>query len=151
MPSALQFKITGAKELEAALKDIGPKVATRLGDKAVRAGSRIIVKEAKRLCPKRTGALRRSIGAVRGRTNKQDERSMLVGFKKPGRRYAHLVEFGTVHSAAKPFLRPALDARAADALREMQEVLADGILRHEWKQALQFMSQTGDEIGFGEE
>ena len=151
MPSALQFKITGAKELEAALKDIGPKIATRIGDKALREGAKVVVKEAKRLCPRRTGALRKSIGAVRGRGNKPDQRSMLIGFKKPGRYYAHLVEFGTVHSAQKPFLRPALDARAEDALKKMQEVLADGILRQEWKQALQFMSQTGDEIGFGEE
>jgi HK97 gp10 family phage protein len=136
MVGKVTFEIEGAKEIEALLRDMGPKVATRIGDKALKAAARPIVKEAKRLVPVKTGRLRRSITARKGKSDGPAERSVVIGFKPPGRRYAHLVEFGTSHSAAKPFFRPALDARARDALAAMTEALADGILRQEWRKAL---------------
>jgi len=136
------FKIEGAKEMEALLKDLGPKVATRLGDKALRAAAKPIIQEAKRLVPVRTGQLKRSIVGVGGK-NKQTEREVLIGFKPPASRRAHFTEFGTRHSAAHPFMRPALDARAQDALNAMVDTLAEGIEREEWKRAV---SETGNLI-----
>lgn len=135
MVGKVTFEIQGAKEMEALLKDLGPKVATRLGDKALRAAARPIIKEAKRLVPVRTGQLKRSIVAAKG-NNKQTEREVLIGFKPPVSRRAHFTEFGTSHSAAHPFIRPAMDARAQDALNAMVDALATGIEREEWKRAV---------------
>lgn len=148
MVSKMTYTLTGAKELEKTLLEMGPAVATKIADKALRAAAKIIIKEAKILAPRRTGALRKSIAAKVGQL-KPAERTVTIGFKKPGRSYAHMVEFGTSHSAAKPFLRPALDAKASEALREMTEVLADGILRQEWRRALQTLSE-GKELDFGD-
>lgn len=152
MVGRVDFKIRGAKELEAALKELGPKLATRGGDKAVRAGAKPIVKQAKMLVPRRTGELRRSITAVkqksRGGTFAATQ-TVLIGFKPPASRRAHLTEFGTARSPAKPFMRPALDSTHEEAIDAMRDELASFILRQEWKKALGVMAATGEEIDFG--
>jgi hypothetical protein len=73
----------------------------------------------------------------------------VIGFKKPGKRYAHLVEFGTRFAAAKPFLRPALDAEHDNAIKAMVEELSDFILRAEWRKALSLIN-TGVTLDFGD-
>lgn len=135
MVGKVTFGIKGAKELEQILKDLGPRIASRLGDKALRAAARPIVKEAKRLVPKRTGELRRSITAVRGKGGGQNERVVQIGFKRPASRRAHLIEYGTSRSKPQPFMRPALDSQASNALRAMQDELAGGVAREEFKRA----------------
>lgn len=128
MSGTIEFSIEGAAEMERLLRALGPAVASRVGDKALRAAARPIVAEAKRLVPVRTGRLKRSIAVASERRRKGDnERVVLIGVKPPASRIAHLVEFGTAHSAARPFLRPALDGKAGEALDEMGRVLAEGI------------------------
>jgi HK97 gp10 family phage protein len=101
-------------------------------DALFRAGT-VIAEEAKRLVPVRTGNLRDSIivsfdpgnfarvdgtaigmsvyvGPAQGKSAPHD------GF------YGHMVEFGTVHSAAHPFMRPALASKGREA---------EGIIRSE--------------------
>jgi HK97 gp10 family phage protein len=151
MVGKVSFELKGAKEMEALLKDLGPRVATRLGDKALRAAARPIVKEAKRLVPKKTGALRKAITAVassRGRA--ANERLVLIGFKPPVSRRAHFIEYGTSRQPAQPFIRPALDTMADDALKAMAESLASSILRQEWKGALKLIAD-GEDLFAGEE
>jgi HK97 gp10 family phage protein len=130
------FTIEGAVEMERLLKELGPAVASRVGDLALKAGAAPIVEEAKRLVPVRSGKLRDSITAeVERKRNGDSERLVLIGFKRPTSAIAHLVEFGTVHSAARPFMRPALDAKAEEALNEMGRVLGEGIEREALKLA----------------
>lgn len=137
MPGKVTFELKGGKEMEALLKDLGPKIASRLGDKALRAAAKPIVREAKRLVPVRTGELRKSIVAVASKRGRQaDERLVEIGFKPPASRRAHFIEYGTSRAAAHPFIRPAMDARASEALNEMVTALAIGIEREEWKQAI---------------
>jgi HK97 gp10 family phage protein len=140
MVGKVEFTIRGAKEMEAALKELGPQVANRLGDRALRAAARPIVREAKRLVPKDSRALMRSITVVKGRAQ-NNVREIKIGFKKPRSRIAHLVEFGFVHKggdsvAARPFVRPAMDSQAAAALTAMAEDLAKGIAQQEYKRAV---------------
>lgn len=134
MVGIVSFKLRGAKELEQMLKALGPRVAIGMGGRAVRAGARPIIKDAKARVPKRTGELRRSIAAQKQRGSAMP--TVLIGFRPPVSRRAHLVEFGTSHSAAKPFMRPALDSQHQNALREMLEILARGILREEFRRAV---------------
>jgi HK97 gp10 family phage protein len=130
------FSIRGAKEMERLLKELGPNLAAKVGDQALRAGAKPIIEEAKRLVPVKSGALRDSITvATERKRNADNQRMVLIGFKKPHSRRAHLTEFGTVHSVAKPFMRPALDGKAGEALNEMGRVLAKGIEREAKKLA----------------
>ncbi|HKX36646.1 MAG TPA: HK97-gp10 family putative phage morphogenesis protein [Rhizorhapis sp.] len=122
-------KISGGPELEAALTELGGKIAGRLGTNAVRAGARVIAAAARQKVPVRTGRLKKSIRIFDDRElslAKGSERAAYAGTREP---YAHLVEFGTAHSAAKPFLRPALDESAQDALDKLTDNLAGGIER----------------------
>lgn len=135
MAGRIDFKLEGAKEMERLLRELGPRVAGRVGQRAVRAGAAPIVAEAKRLVPVRTGALRDAITSAPGRRRGQDERVMLIGIAPPTSRRAHLTEFGTIHSAAHPFLRPALDSQVAAALEAMGRELASGLTREAEKLA----------------
>lgn len=137
MVNKVTVTIKGVAQMEQMLKNLGPRVAARIGDRALRAAAKPIIKDAKRRVPKRTGELRRSIcGVVQKRADQNGQRVVLIGFRPPTSRRAHLVEFGTSHSAAKPFMRPALDSQHAEALKVLQETLADGIAREEFKRAI---------------
>lgn len=126
----LKTDIRGSREMEALLKKLGPVAAGRAGDRALRAGAKPIVAAAKRKVHVRSGALRDSIVAVPERRRKgADERVILIGFKPPASRRAHLEEFGTSHSPAHPFMRPALDETHGEALAEMGKPLGEAIER----------------------
>lgn len=128
MPGKITFEIKGAREMENLLKQLGPRLASRVGDRALRAAAKPIVAEAKRLVPVKTGGLRRSITAVTSRKGaRKDQRIILIGFRPPASRRAHFTEFGTVHSSPRPFMRPALDSQVRNALMQMELVLARGI------------------------
>jgi HK97 gp10 family phage protein len=54
----------------------------------------------------------------------------VVGIEEPvASRYAHLVEMGAAHMPAEPFMRPALDEKAHEALQIQRQALLDGIDR----------------------
>jgi len=127
MAQTVKFNIRGAKEMERVLKKLGPQTAARVGDKSLRAGAKVIVDEAKRLAPVLYGDLRKSIAVGPGKSSDPGERVVLIGFKRPESAIAHLVEFGTAHSPAQPFMRPAMDTRAGEALDAMGEIMAKGI------------------------
>lgn len=123
------LKISGGPELEAALRELGNKIAGRLGINAVRAGARVIAATARAKVPVRTGRLKKSLRIFDDRELSRlrgSERAAYAGTREP---YGHLVEFGTAHSAAKPFLRPALDEAGQAAIDRMTDNLASGIER----------------------
>ena len=108
----LDFKITGGRELDKALKLLGQRTEKKLIGRAVRAGGKVIVKEARRRVPVRSGRLKKSLGVkvirLRGRQTAQ------VGPRREGKfgvRYGHLVEFGVPARGipAKSFLRASAD------------------------------------------
>ena len=110
------------------MEQLSFKIRRRVVRDALRSAVRPIVSAAKREAPRQTGELKRGIGSsISVRRYVTEAR---VGMKKTSkaRFYAHLVEFGTAHSAAKPFLRPAWDVGRQNAARiltkRMQEVAA---------------------------
>jgi HK97 gp10 family phage protein len=125
------YTIEGARDIERVLEAIGPKLAGQVGGNAVRAGARVIVKEAKRLVPVRSGHLRDSIKIVTLKKNQKasDVVGVLIGFEKPSSRIAHLIEFGTSHSAAQPFMRPAMDSQHSEILDAIGKALASGVIK----------------------
>jgi HK97 gp10 family phage protein len=128
------LKWKGVDQLVKNLKDSGPQIARKVGDSGLRAGARVIVKEAKRLAPKgATGDLRKSITAIIARPEKEDTRVAKIGWKPPVSRRAHFSEFGTSKTPAKPHLRPAMDSQAGAALEAMRDQMARDLNKAEWK------------------
>ena len=127
MPGKLDIKIRGVQELSAALKDLDQKIKARLAGAATRAGARVIATEAKRRVHVVTGRLQRSIvvRSARRRRGSTEQRALVIA-RAP---YAHIVELGSVRMAARPFLRPATDLKAQEAIDKMTQNLGDGITR----------------------
>ena len=118
---------------------------------ALMRGGMIIEAEAKRRCPVDTGRLRASIWTDVERLDEttfrlsmgaSGETKTTVGVEREkdwrGKsrakygvgtnvEYAKFVEFGTSKMAAKPFLRPAIDAKAKDVVEEIRGSLRDQI------------------------
>lgn len=149
----LEFKLEGAKEFDAMLKQLPGRVAGRVAANALRAGARIIRDETKIQVPVLTGELQRSIKVITGRAERRDARIVHVGVFGKESGLAHIIEFGTGPRIAKdpdgfmtfvvngqfvrkravaalparPFLRPAADSKVGEALNRIGDVLGDGI------------------------
>lgn len=150
MPGNAKFTISGTAELEKALKTLGPRVATNISGRALRAMAKPIVQRARELVPVDTGILKKSITTKMGRV-KGGQRTIEIGFKKgrPGGASwrAHFVEYGTAHSPAQPFMRPALDEQSHVALAEMGRVLGEGIEREAVKRGFTGGADAGESEG----
>lgn len=88
---------------------ITAEIEKKAMDRLENAG-KIVVAQAKRMVPVKSGKLRQSIRVARlDGDPKQNIRVYAGNRKKDGPFYAHMVEHGTVKTPAKPFLRPALN------------------------------------------
>jgi HK97 gp10 family phage protein len=82
-------------------------------DRLEKAGE-LVAARARMKVPVLTGSLKNSIRVRRLKGDpKQDVRVYAGSRDKGGPFYAHMVEYGTVKMAAKPFLRPALNESKA--------------------------------------
>ena len=96
---------------------------------AVRAGANIIRDEARRKVPIKTGTLKKSIVSIQ-RKAQNGQITFSVTPSRGGNNdgwYAHFVEFGTSHSSAKPFLRPAFDQSNNESLEASKRYIAERI------------------------
>lgn len=137
------ISVEGGQELIAALDRLEKGVAKKALRKGVTKGAQALAKDAKSRVRTKTKLLKKAIGsrvkvygsgivnAVIGprrgfKTDKKTKKRVItrfariVGKKRNGKviyqnptKYSHLVEFGTRHSKAYPFLRPALEAAKA--------------------------------------
>lgn len=137
-----QMRITGAKEMEKVLKQLPDHIARRVLKSAVMAGAKVIQDEAIANAPIGTrektdwkgrkvgpGILKRSIKRFE---IKESDHSVTIGIgiKKGSRAfYGRFLEFGTSKLAARPWLRPAFDTKAPEALAKMGKALGKGIER----------------------
>jgi HK97 gp10 family phage protein len=107
----LSFKLEGMDELDAKLQELIASVKPEVVEPFLLEGARTIRDAAKANSPPPvTGNLRRSIKA---KTLKQigiGPRSALAGIDYRIAPHAHLLEYGTVKMAARPFFRKAWDA-----------------------------------------
>jgi HK97 gp10 family phage protein len=142
---AKQINIVGGKELAEFLKTLPAKLERNVMRGALRAGAKVIADEAKANVPTRMGALKKSIRVSSKLKKGEVTASAKAGNKKVF--YAGWVEFGTAphkivaskmflrfiakdgnvvktksvnHTGAvsKPFMRPALDTKAAQSIQE---------------------------------
>jgi HK97 gp10 family phage protein len=148
----LSVDVNGLKELDAALKQLPDRIARNVLRGAVRAGAAEIRNEAKLKAPVYTGKV--SEGHPRPGTLKRAiylkqasalsslvQQTFVVGVRngpKVNRKtkvkdygsdafYWRWVEFGTQKMAARPFLRPAFEAKKFAALKAIQDYMATRI------------------------
>ena len=136
--------LTGFKELSAALRSLGPKVARNGLRRAVSAGAAVIRDDARSRARVATGEMKRDIMIKRERDVKggdtfgakysvfvrSGKKSRLAGKGRDVQKdsfYWKFQEFGTSKMAARPFLRPAFAAKREAAVEAIGKVLGEAI------------------------
>jgi HK97 gp10 family phage protein len=128
------LKVEGLRELEQQLVQIAEK-APGIIAKALKGPMEQVLEDVKSLVPEDTGALKEALALTPVRRANWRRASMADTLSEVGirirktwgpkgrpRSYWHLVEFGTAHSAAKPYLRPAFDRNVQRMVGEFTTV-----------------------------
>jgi HK97 gp10 family phage protein len=148
----VEMKLQGFKELAAAMRELPDRVAKNALRSAVNAGATVIKKEAIRMAPEDTGALKANLyqkqireqssiykqvyyvgvrrGVAKYANTAKNRRSGKAGqaYKNDGTTfYWKFLEFGTSKMAAKPFLRPAFEMQKESAVKAIGEKLDERI------------------------
>jgi len=120
------------RKLNRKLKTLESKIEKKITRQALRAGAKIIAKEAKLRAPVDTGELKSKI-KVWALKRSRKRIGVLVGTSAKeytgDQFYAAFVEYGTKDMPAKPFLGPAAEAKGPEAAAVVGKTLADGIER----------------------
>lgn len=152
-------QIKGLAELNRALAELPPRLARNVLRGSVAAGAAVIRQEAKERAPRYAGevvaghpppgTLKRAIYSAQARRLSSlleqvyhvgvvSGKRAKVGKAKSGKAksgkskdayYWRFVEFGTVKMAAKPFLRPAFEAKKLEAVEAIRRYMAERIAR----------------------
>lgn len=132
-------KVDGLRQLGEAMRALGAETAKRIASGMTSAAAGVIRKEAISLAPEsdepheldgvlvQPGNLKKNIvrkKIPKSRTPLTSEHIVTVrGKRKDGyaARYGRFQEFGTVHHAPQPFLRPAFDSKKGAAIEAMKK------------------------------
>jgi HK97 gp10 family phage protein len=142
----VRVDITGVAELQATLSRLPGNLQEKLGVKAIFAAAKVIRDEVKARAPIRKSAAGESgkritagkaemryPGNLKAHITRRRVRKgsgTIVAYEVgPNARawYGRLVELGTMTAGARPFMRPALDAKGAEAIETFRTVLEDGL------------------------
>lgn len=126
---------------EQRLLEMGTTTARAAGRKALRQGANVILAESRRLVKaghpsfpeKITGLMARSL-YTHDRGIMGDNIVFSVDLKKQAF-YGRFVEFGTSKTRAYPFMRPAAEGKAQEAVQVMAETL-QGVIELSWGRPL---------------
>lgn len=139
--------ITGAAELRAGLLSLGDEVATRVGQAANNRAAKVAAAAVRARAPvsdvpngatyqRKTNSgsttvyHRKIRDEIKVRKQKARKQGYVVSLITTGLAFhSKFVEFGTVKMAARPFMRPALDASTAAVFQAQQDELSKGITR----------------------
>jgi len=129
MPVSVKFDV---RKLNKKLKQLESKIEKKIVRQALRAGARVVAKEAKQLAPVDTGELKSKI-KVWALKRSRKKIGVLVGTSAKeytgDQFYAAFIEYGTKDQPAKPFLGPAAEAKGPEAAAVVEKTLAEGIER----------------------
>jgi len=128
----IKTHICGLAELNHQLRIRLPQaVRQRVLRAALRAGAKIIVRQAKALAPVDSGALKKHIRARANRKGKRGCVDISIGvFARKGQDYPYywrFLELGTCNLSARPFLRPALDNQQIQVIEAIRKKLKQRI------------------------
>lgn len=133
-------RLWGIQDIERALDRLGKVAEPQPLTVAALAGGQVIADEAKRLVPVLSGNLRDSIVVSASSTlnfSRVAVSSNVVtvyvgprqGAGSPDGFYGHMVEWGTIDTAAHPFMTPAYENKKAEALQVMAGAVRSDIVR----------------------
>ncbi len=114
------------------LEQLTPKMQKGILNLATKAGAKVIEESARDKAPKRSGRLAKAIYTKRKSQRKKKREGdnpkdavYEVGIRldQKGAWYATMVEFGTRHSAPRPYMRPAFEGTGDTALNGMKSYL----------------------------
>jgi HK97 gp10 family phage protein len=124
----MQATLHGLPGLLKELQRLGSAAQGRVARNMAMAGARVVAKHARALAPVKTGRLKRSIKARRGRTRVLTP-GAAIAFANASARHSWLVEYGTSRQPARSYLRRALDESAVEIRHKMVENLTNGLQR----------------------
>lgn len=143
MADGIDVQLTGFRELAAALKQLGPRVAKNTLRRAVSSGAVLVRNDARQKAPVDTGEMRKDIQVKREKDQQNGTLSAKYSvFVRTGKKsrlsgasrnvnkdsfYWKFVEFGTSKMGAQPFMRPAFETKKEEALKLIGEKLDEGI------------------------
>jgi HK97 gp10 family phage protein len=135
MPNGVSVQITGLKELEKKMINLGPKIGRKALKGALVAGAKVIKKEAQMLVPIKTGRLRRAMYIKTMSKPNPFKENVIFGVrhgKKMSKRdldayYWTFLEFGTKFIKKVTFIQKAFQNKQTKALEKFKEVLANKI------------------------
>jgi HK97 gp10 family phage protein len=138
----IKVDVKGLQGVEDALSQAGPKIAKASLRKGLIAGGQVLVDAVKGLTPvAKVGTPQREPGELRDAMTmktklsaKEQSGYTVIGaeYKKedgsqsPGV-YDKFVEFGSIHGAAQPHMRPGFDQAKGAALDKFTEVMREGV------------------------
>lgn len=114
--------LEGSEQLNAALRGMRDRASGFTLQEAAREGAQVIADEASRQAPKDEGDLSEGIRA-RAAVRQQIGRARIDVGPTRDVFYGMFSELGTSHEPAKPWLRPAFDAKREEATRVVREAL----------------------------
>ncbi len=155
MSNLVGFKVSGLKELQAQLVELGIETGVKALAQAARKSFEPVLAAAKAKAPALSGALRAGLKltvkkpkgggdtvvrvGIRITVVKDSGGGALLGKEEaPATRRWHFIEFGTAFMEAHPFLRPALDENAPVVLALLKielRISIDKVLRKNAKAA----------------
>lgn len=138
----LKVDVKGLQGVEEALEQAGPKIAKRSLRHGLSEGGQVLLSAVKGLTPvakkgtpqRRPGELRDAMTTKTTLSTKGQSGTTVVGaeYKKedgnqsPGV-YDRFVEFGSIHGAAQPHMRPGFDQAKGAALDKFTAVMREGV------------------------
>tara|TARA_R110002153_G_scaffold101871_3_gene238195 strand:- start:23 stop:469 length:447 start_codon:yes stop_codon:yes gene_type:complete len=130
--SGVSIKFSGLNELDKALNRLPQELKTKAYRSVLSTGARVIAKNARKRVPEVEGLLKKSIGIkvnVKATTphafigSKSGVTGVVDGRKISATHYSKNVEQGTAHTAAQPFIRPAIDESEVEVMNKMSKGL----------------------------
>jgi HK97 gp10 family phage protein len=113
----IDLKVSGLAELEVKLNDLGRNGSRRALSKGLRQGANVVLKEARQRVRKKTGATAKAT-KVKDEGLKFEDMTFSISTNYIGR----FLEFGTSKMPAYPFLRPAAENKAREAVEVARDV-----------------------------
>ncbi|MBK5206122.1 MAG: HK97 gp10 family phage protein [Polaromonas sp.] len=135
-------QLTGFAELAKALRELPDRVARNGLRAAVNAGATVVKNQARKNAPVDTGLLKKNIFQKQIReASSQYQQTFAVGVRQGHARnkdgskkelpyYWRFMEFGTSKMPARPFLRPAFEAKKEEAVKRIKEKLDERIQKY---------------------
>lgn len=116
------LNVQGLAELEAALQNIQGPGAKRALTKGLRQGNNVVLREARSRVRKKTGATAKAT-----KTRSQGQKGQDITFSVTTNAVGRFLELGTSKMPPYPFLRPASEAKAREAVEVARDVTLEAI------------------------